>query len=43
MPTTKAQLESAPTLIEVIVQDPLYRARVYACFGVRRPEYDGGS
>jgi hypothetical protein len=43
LPAPRERLEGAPTLVDVIVQDPLYRARVYAFFGVSRPEYDGGS
>jgi hypothetical protein len=43
VPMTKARLESAPTLIEIIVQDALHRARVYTFFGVGRPDFDGRS
>lgn len=37
---TKEALAAAPNLVEIIVQSPLYRARVYAFFAVRRPAFD---
>lgn len=40
LPMNTAQLDATPTLIEVIVQDPLYRTRAYEAFGVPRPAYD---
>lgn len=37
---TAAELRTAPNLVEIIVQNPLYRARVYKWFGVPRPDFD---
>lgn len=39
MAKTAAELAAAPNLIDIIVSDPLYRAKVYAVWG-GRPEYD---
>lgn len=36
---TAAELAAAPNLIDIIVSDPLYRAKVYAVWG-GRPEFD---
>lgn len=40
LPMTAAGLDATPTLVEVIVQDPLYRTRAYEAFRVPRPPYD---
>lgn len=37
---TRAVLEAAPTLLEVVVEDPLYRRQLYTLHEVVRPEYD---
>lgn len=37
---TAPELRAAPNLVEIIVQNPLYRARVYKWFGVPRPDFD---
>lgn len=37
---TAQQLAAAPNLIEVIVQNPLYRSTVYTYFAAPRPAYD---
>lgn len=36
---TAAELAAAPNLIDIIISDPLYRAKVYALWG-GRPEFD---
>jgi hypothetical protein len=43
LPMTRAALAAAPTLVDVIVPDPLWRARIYTAFGVRRQEFDRDS
>lgn len=40
LPKTKEVLSAAPNLVEIIVQDPLYRAKVYAFYEVPRPVFD---
>lgn len=35
LPKTSAELAATPNLIQIIVADPLHRAKVYAVFGVR--------
>lgn len=42
LPMTKERLGTAPTALEVILEDPLYRQRVYSVFGVPRPSFDRG-